>query len=145
MLVNSLLFLAFSFLATSFLLLAFRSTDLGSLHELRNHALLLLGVFQHHRLPHLVDFALTRGFCIFFHAQLLVGGFTLQVKLGELLVFRTHHFALTPLFESLLVVFRLVSTKIILDRACLKSQAQKRYKKYQKSPFCELKPCSLHS
>jgi len=54
---------------------------------------------------------------IFLHATLLLSRLTLQVVLSQLLVFITHSFALTPLYEPRRVVLCLIAPQIVLDFA----------------------------
>ena len=99
-----LLFLSLSAL----LLLSASPSDICSLHELQNRALLFLLVLELHGFPHFVDLSLARAFCLVFHVTLLLSGLNLEIVLGEGLIFISHHLPLTPFFKTSLVILSLV-------------------------------------
>lgn len=110
---RSLLLLAL--FATTLFLFALGASDDGGLHQLLNHALLVLFVLSHHRLPHLVNFTLTGRLSFFLHPKLLFGCLFLEIVLGNSLVFITHLLSFKPFLAPLNIIVLFVASQVVLD------------------------------
>ncbi len=111
--------LLFAFFATTLFLFALRASDEGGLHQLLDHALLVLFVLGHHCLPHLVNLSLTGRLCLFLHSELLLDCLFLEIVLGNSLVFITHLLSFKPLLAPLNIIVLFVAPQVILDLTSL--------------------------
>lgn len=123
---KTLSLLLFALLATSLLFLAFGASDDGGLHELSNHALLVLFILSSHGPPHLLDFPFTSILGFFLHATLLLHCLFFEVPFGELLVFLAHLLAFFPLYQSFSIILGLVAPQIVLNETSLSKKQIKR-------------------
>lgn len=104
-------------LAASLLLfLSSSSSNVSRLHELLNHALLLISVFNLHGPPHLLNFVGSLCLRLLFHPFLLVFSLLLQVVFGEGFIFIAHALPLTPLTQPVLIVHGFVPSQESLNR-----------------------------